>query len=90
MTAICSRGASSGILQRPKGSHGYGVFHPIKSSAIQFNLRHIMPPSRSALPPVYYAIFGVYEPTVTLMGFIGALLDPTKARVLALNIASSQ
>ncbi len=49
-----------------------------------------MPPSRSALPPVYYAIFGVYEPTVTLMGFIGALLDPTRARILALNIASSR
>ena len=48
-----------------------------------------MPPSRSALPPVYYVIFGVYEPAVTLMGFIGALLDPTRARILALNIASS-
>jgi hypothetical protein len=43
-----------------------------------------MPLSRSALPPVYYAIFGVYEPTVTLLGFIGALLDPTKARTLSL------
>jgi len=40
--------------------------------------------SRSALPPVYYAIFGVFEPTVTLIGFIGALMDPTKARLLSL------
>jgi hypothetical protein len=41
--------------------------------------------SRSALPPVYYAIFGVFEPTVTLIGFIGALMDPTKARPLTLQ-----
>lgn len=37
--------------------------------------------SRSPLPPVYYAIFGVLEPIVTLIGFIGALIDPTKARI---------
>jgi len=34
--------------------------------------------SRSALPPVYYAIFGIFEPTVTLIGFIGAFMDLTK------------
>jgi len=33
---------------------------------------------RSALPPVYYAIFGIFEPTVTLIGFIGAFMDLTK------------
>src|SRR5579863_7946182 len=43
-----------------------------------------MPLSRSsALPPVYYSIFGVYEPAVTLLGFIGALIDPTKVRTLS-------
>ncbi|KAL0949494.1 hypothetical protein HGRIS_009548 [Hohenbuehelia grisea] len=30
----------------------------------------------SAIPDVYYAIFGVYEPFLTVLGFIGALFDP--------------
>ncbi|KAI9512238.1 hypothetical protein F5148DRAFT_1273859 [Russula earlei] len=34
--------------------------------------------SRSALPPVYYAIFGIYEPALAVFGFFGAMLDPTK------------
>ncbi|KAH9966065.1 hypothetical protein BC827DRAFT_1181828 [Russula dissimulans] len=34
--------------------------------------------SRSALPPVYYAIFAIYEPVLTAMSCVGALLDPTK------------
>jgi hypothetical protein len=37
---------------------------------------------RSALPPLYYAIFGIYEPTLTAMGFIGALMDPIKVRIV--------
>ncbi len=37
---------------------------------------------RSALPPLYYAIFGIYEPTLTAMGFIGALMDPIKVRTV--------
>ena len=37
---------------------------------------------RSALPPPYFAIFGIYEPLLTAMGFIGALMDPIKARNL--------
>jgi hypothetical protein len=37
--------------------------------------------SRSALPPIYYAIFGIYEPILTAMGFIGALLNPIKASI---------
>ena len=40
---------------------------------------------RSALPPRYYAIFGIYEPTVTALGFVGALLDPIKASAGSLN-----
>ncbi len=35
---------------------------------------------RSALPPLYYVIFGIYEPTLTTMGFIGVIMDPIKAR----------
>ncbi|KAI0284335.1 hypothetical protein BGY98DRAFT_1105628 [Russula aff. rugulosa BPL654] len=34
--------------------------------------------SRSALPSPYFAIFGIYEPLLTAMGFIGALMDPIK------------
>jgi len=34
-----------------------------------------MPPT-SAIPDVYYAIFGVYEPFLTTLGFVGALYDP--------------
>ncbi|KAF9492797.1 hypothetical protein BDN71DRAFT_1450966 [Pleurotus eryngii] len=30
----------------------------------------------SALPDIYYAIFGIYEPFLTTMGFIGTLFDP--------------
>ena len=40
----------------------------------------IMSFSRSALPPFYFVIFGIYEPLLTGMGFIGALMDPIKAR----------
>jgi hypothetical protein len=38
--------------------------------------------TRSALPPIYYALFCIYEPMLTMMGFIGTLLDPTKVAVL--------
>ncbi|KAI9466899.1 hypothetical protein BJY52DRAFT_27982 [Lactarius psammicola] len=41
-----------------------------------------MSPTCSALPPVYYAIFCIYEPMLTTMGFIGTLLDPTKTHNL--------
>ncbi|KAJ7781177.1 hypothetical protein B0H16DRAFT_1497357 [Mycena metata] len=36
------------------------------------------PPMRqtSPLPPHYYWIFGIYEPCLTTLGFLGALLDP--------------
>ncbi|OCH92941.1 hypothetical protein OBBRIDRAFT_790800 [Obba rivulosa] len=36
------------------------------------------PPS-SALPTFYWLVFGVYEPFLTLCGFLGALADPKKA-----------
>ncbi|KAF5390667.1 hypothetical protein D9757_002742 [Collybiopsis confluens] len=35
-----------------------------------------MESSRSAIPPVYYAIFAIYEPLLCLLGFIGACSDP--------------
>ena len=41
-----------------------------------------MPPTRSAIPPIYYAIFCIYEPMLTTMGFVGTLLDPTKVIIL--------
>ncbi|KAI0307277.1 hypothetical protein B0F90DRAFT_1807918 [Multifurca ochricompacta] len=40
--------------------------------------------SRSALPPLYYTIFCIYEPILTTTGFIGTLLNPTKAQHLPL------
>jgi hypothetical protein len=45
---------------------------------------------RSALPPPYYAIFGIYEPLLTAMGFIGALMDPIKARNSSLSLTLSR
>ncbi|KAF7301723.1 hypothetical protein MIND_00737900 [Mycena indigotica] len=30
----------------------------------------------SPLPPHYFAIFAIYEPILTTLGFLGALLDP--------------
>jgi hypothetical protein len=47
---------------------------------------------RSALPPPYFAIFGIYEPLLTAMGFIGALMDPIKARnsQLPFNVDSTR
>jgi hypothetical protein len=53
--------------------------------ALTQDYTHIMSHPRSALPPLYYAIFGIYEPILTTMGFIGALLDPIKARIGSLN-----
>ncbi|KAH9049161.1 hypothetical protein EDB84DRAFT_1182185 [Lactarius hengduanensis] len=41
-----------------------------------------MPPTNSALSPVYYAIFCIYEPMLTTTGLIGTLLDPTKTHNL--------
>ncbi|KAI0068820.1 hypothetical protein BV25DRAFT_1910562 [Artomyces pyxidatus] len=35
-----------------------------------------MSTSRSAIPPLYYAIFGLYEPMLTTLGFFGTLADP--------------
>jgi len=32
----------------------------------------------SAIPAVYYAIFGIYEPLLTVLGCFGALADPKK------------
>ncbi|KAI0268383.1 hypothetical protein BC834DRAFT_952736 [Gloeopeniophorella convolvens] len=37
-----------------------------------------MPSQRSAIPPVYYAIFCIYEPMLTTMGLVGAFIDPKK------------
>ncbi|TFY83960.1 hypothetical protein EWM64_g66 [Hericium alpestre] len=34
--------------------------------------------SRSALPKLYYAIFGLYEPLLTTVGLLGTLVDPEK------------
>ncbi|THH11477.1 hypothetical protein EW145_g620 [Phellinidium pouzarii] len=31
---------------------------------------------KSAIPMFYYALFGIYEPLLTVTGFIGALIDP--------------
>lgn len=46
--------------------------------------------TRSALPPSYFAIFGIYEPLLTAMGFIGALMDPVKARNSTSSLYSIQ
>ena len=37
-----------------------------------------MSPARptTALPTFYYIVFGLYEPLLTSLGFIGALFDP--------------
>ncbi|KAF5344103.1 hypothetical protein D9758_008890 [Tetrapyrgos nigripes] len=35
-----------------------------------------MSPPTSAIPDRYYAIFGVYEPLLTALGFLGAIADP--------------
>ncbi|EGO27574.1 hypothetical protein SERLADRAFT_461279 [Serpula lacrymans var. lacrymans S7.9] len=36
-------------------------------------------PRPSAIPDFYYALFGFYEPALTLLGFIGTLHDPVSA-----------
>ena len=36
----------------------------------------------SAIPPFYYVLFGIYEPILTVSGFLGALLDPKKVRLV--------
>src|SRR5690348_11787468 len=41
--------------------------------------RIFMPPS--ALPTAYYLTFRYFEPLVTTVGFIGALLDPKAVRI---------
>ncbi|EJD01123.1 uncharacterized protein FOMMEDRAFT_158257 [Fomitiporia mediterranea MF3/22] len=33
---------------------------------------------RSAIPTFYYIFFGIYEPILTVTGFLGALADPKK------------
>ena len=38
----------------------------------------------SAIPTFYYVLFGIYEPLLTLTGFLGALADPKKV-TLTLN-----
>jgi len=35
-------------------------------------------PHKSAIPTFYYAVFGIYEPILTVVGFVGALSDPKK------------
>jgi len=35
-----------------------------------------MPP-KSAIPDIYYFCFGAYEPFLTIIGFLGTLVDPT-------------
>ncbi|EMD40771.1 hypothetical protein CERSUDRAFT_80426 [Gelatoporia subvermispora B] len=37
------------------------------------------PPPSSALPTFYWLVFGVYEPLLTLCGFMGVLADPKQA-----------
>jgi len=37
-----------------------------------------MPPT-SAIPGLYWLIFGLYEPLLTIAGFFGVVLDPKKA-----------
>ncbi|KDQ64576.1 hypothetical protein JAAARDRAFT_118590 [Jaapia argillacea MUCL 33604] len=32
----------------------------------------------SAIPNIYYAIFGFYEPLITILGLLGAIADPKK------------
>nr|GAT59479.1 predicted protein [Mycena chlorophos] len=48
---------------------------PAKSGSILAS--HTM--QRSAIPFHYYAIFAIYEPFLTTIGFIGALIDPKGA-----------
>lgn len=42
-----------------------------------------MAPARaptSAIPTFYYVFFGIYEPILTVTGFLGAMADPKKVR----------
>lgn len=32
----------------------------------------------SAIPTFYYVLFGIYEPILTVTGFLGAIADPKK------------
>lgn len=34
--------------------------------------------AKSAIPHFYFLMFAVYEPLLTLVGFLGALIDPKK------------
>ena len=34
--------------------------------------------AKSAIPRFYFLMFAVYEPLLTLVGFLGALVDPKK------------
>lgn len=36
-------------------------------------------PAKSAIPDFYYFCFGAYEPFLTIVGFLGALVDPLSA-----------
>jgi len=37
-------------------------------------------PVRSAIPNIYFALFGIYEPILTTLGLLGALASPTRVR----------
>ena len=36
----------------------------------------MQPPTVSAIPDFYYALFAFYEPALTIIGFIGTLCNP--------------
>lgn len=40
----------------------------------------------SAIPKFYYLLFGVYEPLVTVTGFLGAIADPKKVCLITYSI----
>ncbi|KAJ6485111.1 hypothetical protein C8R47DRAFT_1130823 [Mycena vitilis] len=55
-------------------------FHRSRSPA-QFGRGHSSSPQMrptSAIPINYWVVFGIYEPCLTTLGFVGALLDPNK------------
>lgn len=37
----------------------------------------------SAIPTFYYVLFGIYEPLLTVTGFLGAVVDPKKVCTIA-------
>ena len=72
-------------------NHQHAVWSPAHSAGLSrcppsvahLDLRHAhtshtMPPAHptTALPTFYYVVFGLYEPLLTSLGFIGALFDP--------------